>query len=106
MTDLLTNIFESPHKMQVDQSEELKRVFQSLLSTADIRRQEIRVFQIEVNGPKTSGAENQGFSFPKREIETRTRPCSRSSERRKSEREGNQSDRDNSERADSIRWIT
>ena len=38
-------------------------MFQSRLSTADIRRQQIRVFQIEVNGPKTFGAENQGFSF-------------------------------------------
>ena len=58
------NILESLYKMQI--------CVASLRSRDDIRRQEIRQFQIEVNLPRRlSRAESQGF-FSKREVETRT----------------------------------
>ena len=66
------NKLESPYKMQVERSEEFEIGVASLCSRDDIRRKEIRLLQIEVDGPKTSRAVNQGFPFQKREIQTKT----------------------------------
>ena len=53
----------------------------SLRPRDDIRRPEVRLLRIEVDGPKTSRADNQGFSFQS-EKSRRGQTCNRSSEQR------------------------
>ena len=44
-------------------------------SRDDIRRQEIRLLQIQVDDPKTSRAGNRGFSFQRERIREEDRPA-------------------------------
>ena len=79
------NILESLYKMQVEKSGKLKYLLQVYARENDIRRQERPLLQIQVNGAKTSRAENQGSSFQS-EKSRRGQTCTWSSEQRKSER--------------------
>ena len=73
LTDRLTdNMLERLSKMQVEKVGRAGQCVAILRSRGDIRRQEIRLMQIEVGGPKTSRAEKSKILMSKREFTTRT----------------------------------
>ena len=93
--------------MQVEKVGRLEILVASLRSRNDtLATRSMVLLQIEVDGPKTSRAENQRFSL-QRDKSGRGQACIWSSEQSENERKSEiQCKKDNSERGDCTRWIT
>ena len=86
VTDRPTDsILESLYQIRVDESEELKYLLQVYAQETTVGDKKCDYCKIEVDGPKTSRAENQGFSCQS-EKPRRGQTCNRTSDQGKSER--------------------
>ena len=93
-------------KMQVEKVGRAGKCVTILRSRGDIRRQEIRLMQIEVGGPKTSRAEKIEDSHVKARIHDEDRPAIGAPSKGKAEGTGKLHAKNHTERGDCIRWIT